>query len=302
MWLWIAVGVAALFALFIAVVTVGAWRWRVASEDAVATLRVHEAGPSTPYAERELVGLPPPVARYFRRVLHHGQPIITSARITWEGQFNMGRPGRDNWRPFTAVQEFVPGAPGFVWIARVRMLPGVPVYVRDSFIDGRGSMRGAVWGLIPVVSAEGTPMLASAALQRYLGEAAWLPTALLPRQGVTWTPIDDARALATISASGTTVLLEFRFDAEGRNVSVYAPDRFYDDGSGARVARPWEARNSQFGERSGVTVATESLVEWHLPSGRFQVPGAAARRAWSTDMATDRLPLADQRSCSGSRR
>ncbi len=31
-----------------------------------------------------------------------------------EGRFNMGRPGRDNWRPFTAVQEFVLGAPDFV--------------------------------------------------------------------------------------------------------------------------------------------------------------------------------------------
>ena len=35
------------------------------------------------------------------------------------------------------------------------MLPGVPVFVRDSFGDGQGAMRGAAWGLIPVVAAEG---------------------------------------------------------------------------------------------------------------------------------------------------
>jgi hypothetical protein len=60
------------------------------------------------------------------------------------------------------------------------MLPGVPVFVRDGFVESRGSMHGAVWGLIPMVTAEGTPMPASSALQRYLGEAAWFPTAMLP--------------------------------------------------------------------------------------------------------------------------
>jgi hypothetical protein len=195
--------------------------------------------------------------------------VITSATITWEGEFNMGRPGKDNWRPFTAVQEFVPGAPGFVWEARIAMLPGMPVFVRDSFVEGRAAMRGAVWGLVPVVSTEGTPTLASGALQRYLGEAAWLPTALLPRSGVSWTAIDDARARATVSAGGTTVSLEFQFDEQGQNVSAFAPDRFYDDGKQPPVARPWLARNQTFGERGGVVVATSSIVEWQLPEGTF---------------------------------
>jgi hypothetical protein len=247
----------------------GARRWRIESDRALAALRAREMSPLASYSEAELASLPPPVVRFFRRVLREGQPIITHARVTWVGEFNMGRPGRDNWRPFTAVQEFVPGAPGFVWNATISMLPGVPVLVRDSFVDGRASMRGAVWGLVPVVNAEGTPTLASGALQRYLGEAAWLPTALLPRQGVTWTPIDESRARATVTGGATTVSLEFRFDAEGRNVAVYAADRFYDDGRSQPTAHPWEAESLEFGEFHGVTVATEALAEWHLPSGTF---------------------------------
>jgi hypothetical protein len=252
-----------------AAVRVAERRWHDASDDVLRSLRSRETAPATAYSERELAGLPPPVVRYFRHTLREGQRIITHARITWEGQFNMGQPGKDNWRRFIAEQEFVPGAPGFVWDARITMAPGVPVLVRDSFADDRGSMRGALFGLVPVVDVEGTPTLASGALQRYLGEAAWLPTALLPRQGVTWTAIDDTRALASIAAGGTTVSLEFRFDAEGRNVSVFAPDRFYDDGKGPPVARPWEARSVRFGEHEGMLIATEAVAEWHLPSGTF---------------------------------
>ena len=244
-------------------------RWHDASDGVLARLRSREARPAATFCEVDLAGLPPPVEPYLRYTLREGQRMITRARITWEGQFNMGRPDKENWRPFTAVQDFVPGAPGFVWNARITMAPGVPIFVRDSFVDGRGSMRGAVLGLVPVVDVEGTPTLASGALQRYLGEASWLPTALLPRQGVSWTFIDDARARATITAGGTTVSLEFRFDGEGRNVSVFAPDRFYDDGKGEPVARPWEARSLRFGEYEGLIVAREAVAEWHLPSGTF---------------------------------
>lgn len=247
----------------------GSWRWHAESARVEVALRAHERRPGRPFHPDDLATLPPPVVRYFRRVLKDGQPMITSARITWAGQFNMGKPGKNNWRPFTAVQLFVPAAPGFVWNARIALFPGVSVKVRDSFVEGCGSMHGAVLGLIPVVRAEGTPTLASGALQRYLGEAAWLPTALLPRSGVTWTAIDESRARATISAAQTTVSLEFRFDADGHPISVFAPDRFYDDGKGTPVPRPWEARNLRFSEQHGMMVPTESEVEWQLPTGPF---------------------------------
>lgn len=259
-----------LLGLSVAASIIGSRKWEDESSRVVARLRAREAPAGARYSEaKDLEGLPAPVVRYFRHALRDGQRMIASARVQWEGEFNMGTPGRDNWRPFTAVQEFVPGAPGFVWNARIQMWPLVPICVRDSFLDGRGSMRAAALGLVSVVNAEGTPTLASAALQRYLGEAAWLPTALLPRHGVTWTAIDDERARASITADGTTVSLEFRFDSEGRNTSVFAAERSYDDGKGPPVPRPWEARNLEFGEHSGVRVATDSVAEWHLPSGAF---------------------------------
>ena len=83
----------------------------------------------------------------------HGRIAIRRARISWRGEFNMGTPGHDQWKAFTATQTFVPGAPGFVWDARIAMAPGVPVFVRDAFVDGRAAMTGTVLSLIPVVNA-----------------------------------------------------------------------------------------------------------------------------------------------------
>jgi hypothetical protein len=189
--------------------------------------------------------------------------------VTWQGEFNMGTPGKDNWKPFTATQDFVPAAPGFVWDARIAMAPGMPVLVRDGFVGGAGSMHGAIWGLWPVVDAEGTPAIAAAALQRYLAEAAWLPTALLPSQGITWTAIDETRSLATIRGGSITTSVEFRFGADGLIQSIFVPDRIFDNGKDPPAPHPWQGRNLNYQEQQGIKVPNDSVVEWLFPTGTF---------------------------------
>jgi hypothetical protein len=150
------------------------------------------------------------------------------------------------------------------------MAPGVPVLVRDAFVAGSGSMRGAVLGLVTVVAVEGKPHIAAAALQRYLGEAAWVPTALLPSQGVTWTAIDDSTARATITAGATPAKLEFRFGPDGLIASVFAPDRIFDDGKNPPVPRPWTARILRYATYHGMPLPAEAVTEWQLPTGAYQ--------------------------------
>lgn len=245
--------------------------WRAGGESEVRALDAAAGGaPRGCYAGAELDGLPAPVARYFRSALRDGQPLVRHARIRWRGEFNMGTAARAAWKEFSAVQDFVPGAPGFVWEARIRMAPGVPVLVRDGFVAGQGSMRAAILGLFTVAETRGTPAIAAAALQRYLGEAAWFPTALLPSQGVRWTALDASRARAEIEASGTRVALEFRFRQDGLIAEVFAPDRGFDDGRHPPVPRPWTARHLAYEERQGMKVPSDSVAEWQLPEGVFE--------------------------------
>jgi hypothetical protein len=261
---------AGLVLLGLAALALAGLRWKTAT-DAMRTRLRAGARPAAVavYSERELEGLPAPVARYFRTALKEGQSIITHAHITWDGHFNMGRPGADQWATFSAAQDFAPGAPGMVWDARIRMAPGVSVRVRDGFVDGAGSMHGAVLGLVTVVDKAGTPDMATASLQRYLGEATWLPTALLPSQGVSWSPVDGARAVATLTAGGTTTSAEYRFGADGLVESVFVTGRLYDDGKNPPSTHPWQARNLSHVSMNGVMVPADSIVEWLLPEGPY---------------------------------
>jgi len=267
--------VAALFVIALALAAVAATvlalarrRWDAATAGLRGRLLAGAAAASFTFDARLLAGLPAPVARYLRAVLRDGDPIPRHVRIDWAGEFNLGKPGADRWVPFTARQDFVPAAPGFVWEARMRML-GLTVDVRDSFVDGEGAMLGRLLGLATVVDRRGGDDLAVAALQRYLGEAIWLPAALLPAAGVHWQAIDAQRAQATIEAGAVSATLEFRFGADGRVESVHAASRTYDDGRNPPSQHPWQARVLRYGEVDGATVPVEAVVEWLLPTGVF---------------------------------
>jgi hypothetical protein len=266
----IAMAAAALGATAAGAAWFGAARWRRQVRALRAALdAVDRPDRRATHDRRELEGLPAPVARYFAAAMREGQPIVRRAAISWRGEFNLGRPGNDRWRRFTAQQWFSPASPGFVWNARMSIAPGVGVYVRDALVDGVGSTHAAVLGLVPVADSEGKSALAVAALQRYLGEAAWLPTALLPSQGVAWTAIAGDRALATLSAGDVTASAEFRFGADGLIESVFVPNRLFDDGKHPPAPRPWQGRHGRYRECEGLLVPSASEVEWLLPAGPF---------------------------------
>jgi hypothetical protein len=255
-----------------AVAAIAVWiaqsRWDAATRELQARLAAQAAG-APPYGEAQLHALPAPVQRWLRRTLTDGQRAIVRARVHWAGEFNLGAPGADRWVPFTAVQDFVPGAPGFVWDARMRMAPGVTVRVRDALVDGGGQMRGAILGLLPVVDKAGTEALATASLRRYLGEAMWFPTALLPQAGVRWTALDESRALATIGAAPREVAVEFRFGADGRPTGMYAARHIYDNGRDPPSEHPWQGRYLAFTQADGIEVPAEAVVEWLFPQGGY---------------------------------
>jgi hypothetical protein len=64
-------------------------------------------------------------------------------------------------------------------------------------------------------------------------------------------------------------LLEFRFDPDGLNTSVFTHERFYDDGRNPPVARHWQARILSVEEHEGMTIPDDAIVEWLLPEGTF---------------------------------
>lgn len=217
------------------------------------------------YDEREAANLPAPVQRYFGAALTPGQPLVRALRVAHAGTFNTGE-SSDKWAPFTSTQRVVTRRPGFVWDGRISMMPLVPVRVHDAYVNGEGILHAAVGGIFTVANMRGTPEVAEGELMRFLAEAAWYPTALLPSQGITWTPVDDRSAKATLTDRNTSVTLTFRFNDAGLIESVRAAARVRTVGT-TIVPTPWEGTWRGYTQRSGMRVPSEGEVAWLLPEG-----------------------------------
>jgi hypothetical protein len=245
----------------------GAWRWRRKTRYLRSRLEAARVAiPGGPYTIDELDGLPAPVQRYFRIALKSGQALIAAADIRQTGTFNMSLDGA-RWKAFTAEQRVVVRRPGFDWDARIRTFPGMTVRVRDAYIAGEGRLEASMWGLVPLADGRGTPEAAHGELIRYLAEAVWYPTALLPRQGVRWEAVDATSANATLSDGLTKATLLFVFDSAGLIEAVRAQARGATVGK-AIVMTPWEGRWSNYQTRGGMHVPSEGVAAWLLPHGR----------------------------------
>lgn len=247
-------------------IAIGSSRWKTGTSDLRVRLEAARlpVAPRT-YDARELDGLPPPVRRYFRAALKDGQPIVSAIRLAHEGQFNRGET-QAKWSRFTSSQVVVTRRPGFDWDARIDMALGVQVFVHDAYVAGEGILHAALFGLVTLADVRGTAEAAQGELMRFLAEAAWYPTALLPSQGVRWEPIDDASARATLVDGATTVSLDFRFDTEGLIGGVRAAAR-HRIVRGELVSAPWQGRFRDYEVRGGMRIPLEGEVAWELPAG-----------------------------------
>jgi hypothetical protein len=239
-------------------------RWRAESGRLTRQLAETAERPEGRVRLASLSSTPELVRRYFRVALREGSPCVRTARIVQMGEFRGKETAdtRTGWQPFEARQLFGTGPPGFVWDARISVTPLGAVWVRDSYVAGSASLRAALFGLIPVASAADGPELRAGALQRYLAESVWFPTALLPSDRLSWSAIDASHARATLRDGETAVSLDFEFGPGGEIVGTSTPSRPRSSGKGRYEYLPWGGRYQRYAERGGMRVPLESDVYW----------------------------------------
>lgn len=239
----------------------GARRWGLRTREMRAQLRAALEPTRPQQVDLTAIGtLPAPVQRYLETVLTDGQTMLAEARLYHRGKFNMGKKA-DKWKGFTSDQLSVTKRPGFDWHGRIG-----PVRVHDAYIEGEGILRAALYGVLTLVNLSDSHDLARGELMRFLAEAVWYPTLLLPGQGVRWKAVDDRSARATIADGPHEVSLLFTFGDGGLVETVSADTR-------GRMVRgkfeptPWQGRFWNYQDRAGIKVPLDGEVAWVMPEG-----------------------------------
>ena len=222
--------------------TMSDWEQRLCSDPTIGV-----------FSTSEIAELPAPVQRYFNASIGLGTPLSTCARLHMRGRIKVGR-----WLPFRAQQVMKHGE-GFIWKARVAGI----IAGSDRYLDGAGEMNWKLAGVINVAHGDG-PDISQSTAGRCGVEAVMIPTALLPRFGVTWTADDDHHITAHDSVGEAHIDLQLTIDSAGLVQSVSLQRWGDPDGDGTW---DWHAFGGEFdGHRtfSGLTIPSAGRLGWDV--------------------------------------
>lgn len=172
----------------------------------------------------DLNDLPKPVKIYLGKVLPVGLHKIGSVALEQKGKFNVGKE-QPSWFDFSAQQQVSISNSSFIWDAKINFFPGISFFVIDAYLQGYGLLKVKLMGLFPLIKKENIPAIDRSELIRYLAEAVWYPTALLPGNNLKWQALDDSSAIAHLINKDIEIALQFNFNRDGFVESVISHDR-----------------------------------------------------------------------------
>lgn len=245
--------------------------------------RLHVPAAPGHFDPATIASLPRPAQRYLSAAIEPGAPLALAARITMVGSIKLGA----RWVRFSGEETLAPHD-GFCWTARTR----VGIAGSDHYAAGAGALDWRLFGLIPVMRASG-PHIARSAAGRAAGEAAWIPTTLVPQPGTTWEERDgDDHVAVRIDTDGHQTTIELIIDELGR-LTQASYDRWGDpDGSGTFASHRFVMEATDHATFGSLTVPAAGVVGWQHGTEWSPEDAFFRYRLTGIELIEDRTPSA----------
>ncbi len=221
-------------------------------------------GDSRKITYQDMLRLPPVVRRWIIVSGALNKNIPTTIRLKQKGGIRLSMD--QDFMPLEAEEYFRIDKPGFVWIARVPVFPGIAMIGVDQLdpSGSGGSMKIRLAGLVSLIDASGAK-LTEGAMLRYLSEIIWFPQAAVS-PFIQWKATGFNSAEAALTYNGITVTGEFIFRDDGHVSSFKA--RRYREVNGEFVLDDWFITSGPLKTMEGMTVAGSGTATWSFSENR----------------------------------
>jgi hypothetical protein len=218
--------------------------------------------------ERDLAGLPNAALRYLGFMGVSLRPRTWSFRLHSVGKFRLA-PERP-WMACEAWQYNSALSVARIFHMRLRFGGVVPMLVRDTYVRGRGRMRGRVWDAYSIVD-ESNEKIDTGELVTYLNDAILFAPAMLLGPMATFGEVDERAFDVTLRDSGRAVSARVFVDERGAVTDFSTVDRFGADPTqpNEMIRARWSTPIGGWKMVSGRPVPTGGTAIWHFPSGDF---------------------------------
>ncbi|MFC0876645.1 DUF6920 family protein [Saccharicrinis sp. FJH2] len=199
--------------------------------------------------------LPTPAQRYFKHVLVKNQSYLSSARLIHDGEFRVNP--NQKWSKIKGEEYFTIEPPGFVWRGKVPFMSAT-----DLFINKQGNLQIRLFQTIRIINKK-DEKINQGELLRWLAEAPWYPTALLPSKNLSWEKVNDSECKIIFTSEGIDVDARVHINSKGEITKLQAK-RFNND-----TLNNWTGVYKNYQKVNGMLIPISCEVSWNLEEGDF---------------------------------
>lgn len=175
------------------------------------------------------------------------------------------KPQQSGWIDAHAEQVITARPPSFVWDVKMKMAGVLPVYGRDLFQHGNGSMHIAALGWLHMVKESNHEKINEGMALRFPGEMVWMPRVAL-QPYITWEPGNDSlSANATITVGSLKCIGIFRFREIG-DFGQCDNEQYRGMEAGAQRTT-WSVKAVNQRNVEGIRIPTVCNATWWLEEG-----------------------------------
>lgn len=207
--------------------------------------------------------LPSPVQKYFKYCGYIGKPKMSNFKAYFNDVDFILSPDKPKLKIKYTQYDSV-NTPERIAFIDTSMY-GVPFQGIDSYLNGKGSMKGIIAKLFTLFDQKGQD-LSKASLVTYLSESLIGPNIAL-QDFIHWEPIDETHAKAVLTYYGMSVSGIFTFDENGLMKSFTTDDRANTSTDGSVQNAEWSAICDDYKEINGIKYPTTLKAIWHYKTG-----------------------------------
>jgi hypothetical protein len=233
----------------------------------------------TPLSEADLAHLPDPVRRFIKRSGAVGRPRPQNIRVELDAQM-WRKPGQAPMAARSLQYNFF-GRPARLFLMKARMF-GLPVTARHLYRDEAAAFVVRVASLVTITDHSG-PVLTAGETVTVLNDMCFFAPGALVDERISWHPVDDRTATATLANGPHRVSATLLFNDRDELVDFWSDDRPADDNGTLRPLR-WSTPIEGYREIDGRLLPTKGSAVYAYPEGDFTY-GAFTLRSIAYDVA-----------------
>lgn len=210
--------------------------------------------------------LPEPVQRYLNYTGFIEAPKSNMTEVIWTKSKIRFSPNK-KWMQLTTLQYVFSSSATRLAYMHARLAGLLPFEGRDRYHNGSGHMYGKLAKTIPIFNNRSKEVALGGAVI-LLAESLLEPTIAFQHY-ITWQPIDENTAKATLRNDTLEISGRFYFNDWGEYIRFESDDRPYDLGKGKYETKPFSINLGEYREADGYKMANRVSATWHLEGGDF---------------------------------